>query len=299
MSSLNPLNLEVMNDLRDRVNGNTSVTSLTPEQSKLAMADKHSVLDYPEVERAYIDPEYDVAQRYTLHTFIPAKGATPDQDGVYGILKIRGAFSNVEEANSRADKIVSDIDSYNRIFTCRMGFPIPLMSADGLKKSNHPTHKINVNTKVTEEFGENIRNKIQDEQRRVREIKDRERELIEDVKRTEDPPEERYTVLRTKRAQHSITVMKNIKLVATMIELVYKYNDEIREMELKDDTLEPTYMKRYLDACEKSGIDQSTQDAKDMVNALKEVPDDFYEYDITFHNESIIKRPTNVDQTLS
>jgi hypothetical protein len=300
MSSLNPLNFEALNDLQDRVNGNVAAAPLTPEQSAAALQDKHHTIIYPELERAYIDPEYNIAHKFTLHSFIPAKGAVPDKDGVYGLLKIRGVFTTDAEANHRADYVVANIDSYNRIFTCKMGHPIPLMSAEALRNSKHPIHRINVNTKVKDEVSENIRNKLQDEQKRISEIKARERELVEDAQRKDDVPEDRYTVLRTKRAQHAITVLKNIRLVADMIKLVHKYNAEIHEMELKDDTLEKAYMQKYISACEQSGIDQSTQDSKDMVSALKDVPADLYEYDILFKGATILAdvKGESVNQTL-
>ena len=54
------------------------------------------------VERRYADP-VDALQRIGLISFTPAKGATPDSQGVYGFAKLRGNYPTDNEANERAE----------------------------------------------------------------------------------------------------------------------------------------------------------------------------------------------------
>src|SRR3990170_4868194 len=76
---------------------------LTTQETKDAVNDlvsSENLKRYPAVDRFYKDPQYK-DQVYCLHSFYPSKGATPDKDGVYGMFKCRGTFSNEMEMNQR------------------------------------------------------------------------------------------------------------------------------------------------------------------------------------------------------
>lgn len=282
----NPLNIKEIDDLRSRISEQKLETSLTKQELKEAIHDKVEQQLYRELERAYVDPVYN-NQLYNLMTFIPAKGATPDSDGVYGLVKFRGACSSLDEANTRAEWIVENIDSYNRVFINIAGSPVPLLSDDARKRSNHPIKRINVKNKVHEEYKENLKKKAMDEKRRIDEIKNRERELLEDVSKTEEDPEDRYTMLRVKRAQICITFLKNVKLLASMIENVKKHTEEIKTMDEQYPDFDKKYVSKYLEACEKVGIEESNQDTREMIEAMKEVPDDLWDYKLFKNDEQL------------
>ena len=65
---------------------------LTDEQTDEALKElnvDNFIEKYPRVERFYCDPSI-LDQKYSLVSFIPAKGASPDEDGIYGMIKTRG-----------------------------------------------------------------------------------------------------------------------------------------------------------------------------------------------------------------
>src|SRR5579872_6569716 len=48
-------------------------------------------LEYPKTMKMHVDPPIN-GQYWGLFSFIPSKKATPDPQGCYGVLKIRGTF---------------------------------------------------------------------------------------------------------------------------------------------------------------------------------------------------------------
>ena len=58
------------------------------------------VKNFPQVERRYTDPPI-VQQKIGLFSFIPAKGATPNNEGIYGFAKLRGNFDTEKDADAQ------------------------------------------------------------------------------------------------------------------------------------------------------------------------------------------------------
>lgn len=64
------------------------------------------------VRPSRIDPPIPGGQqKFCLHSFTPAPGATPDPDGVFGIVRFRGSFMTEHEADEWAGKLLRDVDS--------------------------------------------------------------------------------------------------------------------------------------------------------------------------------------------
>ena len=80
------------------------------------------------VERRYADP-VDALQRIGLISFTPAKGATPDSQGVYGFAKLRGNYPTDNEANERAEFLIRNVDSYHQIYHAYVGRPFPITNS--------------------------------------------------------------------------------------------------------------------------------------------------------------------------
>ena len=70
---------------------------------------------FPRVERQFADPPIPL-QMFSLVSFVPARGATPDKDGVFGFMKARGNYATTQEANERAEYLLRNVDSYHQIF---------------------------------------------------------------------------------------------------------------------------------------------------------------------------------------
>ena len=251
---------------------NTSAASLTNEQTQQALAslyDNTSISLFPRVERKYADPAI-TNQNYALVSFVPSKEAKPDSDGCYGMMKIRGVFATIEEADERAEYIVKNVDSYQSILTTFVGRPFPLIPHDA-EKYGAKLNKIDVNKKTEEVISKDIKAKREQDNKEVAEIREREEKLKQDVKvEMQDlPSEEMYTTLRVKRSQLIYTYMENIKKMRELKELIYNTDKEIQALDASDPTLIEEYHQRYMDARRESGFtDEMVQDTDTFMKYL-------------------------------
>jgi hypothetical protein len=97
--------------------------ALTEEQVKLALNELNNTSfteRFPEVERRFADPPIDL-QKIGLISFVPAKGAKPNDQGVYGFAKLRGNYANTEEASEQAERLIRNVDSYHQIYHTFVG----------------------------------------------------------------------------------------------------------------------------------------------------------------------------------
>ena len=102
-------------DLTDKWRPDQTAPVLNQEQSveALKVLNNTSFTDkFPRVERTYADPILPM-QYIGLISFTPAKGATPNENGVFGFAKLRGNFSSEIEANERAEFIIRNVDSHH------------------------------------------------------------------------------------------------------------------------------------------------------------------------------------------
>lgn len=251
---------------------NTSAPSLSTEQTQQALAslyDNTSISLFPRVERKYADPAL-TNQNYALVSFVPSREAKPDADGCYGMMKIRGVFATIEEADERAEYIVKNVDSYQSILTTFVGRPFPLIPHDA-EKYGAKLNKIDVNKKTEEVISKDIKAKREQDNKEVAEIREREEKLKQDVKvEMEDlPDEEMYTTLRVKRSQLIYTYMENIKKMRELKDLIYNTDKEIQAMDANDSTLIEQYHQRYMDARRESGFtDEMVQDTDTFMKYL-------------------------------
>ena len=156
-------------DLSKNFKIDTSHSPLTDKQTINAM----KVLNknnFPEVERRYTDPVIDL-QKIGLFSFVPARGAVPNNQGIYGFAKIRGNFANENEANERAEFIIRNVDSYNQIFHTYVGRPFPI-TVDS--KYSAETQEIDIRKEMAKTVSENIKEKKEDEHKTMQEIKQKE-----------------------------------------------------------------------------------------------------------------------------
>lgn len=207
------------------------------------------VTKFRQVERAFCDPEI-VGQKYHLFSFIPSKGATPDKDGIYGMAKCRGAYATLEESDKRAEFLIKNVDSYHKIYHCFIGKPFPITSSSDFSAD---TTEIDMKKKTTEIVSEDVKTRREKEQQEVKEIKERQENLMKEVEK-ENEPEERYTVLRVKKAQLVWTYLKTQKKMEEMKNILKKTDVEIKEMDEKDPKYREMYYQKYMDARKKSGI---------------------------------------------
>ena len=70
---------------------------------KELVRDEFLKLEYPKTIRIHVDPQIP-SQNIGLFSFIPSKGCTPDKQGCFGVLKLRGNFPTREVADKKGGR---------------------------------------------------------------------------------------------------------------------------------------------------------------------------------------------------
>ena len=211
-------------------------------------------------ERKYADPKIP-GQTYSLHSFIPSKGAKPDKDGIFGMLKIRGTFGTIEETNERAEELIRNHDSYHKIYHGYVGKPMPITTKSDFSAE---VEEVDINQQISKIVREDVKEKRAQEKKQVQEIRERERNLKEAVEQEATDPYEKYTCLRVKKAQVVWSYMEHRKKLNEMIDVFEQTLLEIKEMDDEDDDYAKRYLDRYLEAREKAGIPEDKNDSSFM-----------------------------------
>jgi hypothetical protein len=235
---------------------------LAEEQVNEAMValNNTSLVDkFPRVERQFADPPIPL-QTYGLMSFVPSKGASPDKDGVYGFMKLRGNYATQQESNDRAEYLIRNVDSYHQIFHAYVGRPFPITLDP---KYCAKTEEINIRQKATETISEDVKAKRDKEKEDIAAIKQREKALMEQTKENfQVDPYEEYTVLRVKKAQLVWTYDKTLKQLEEMKRNIISTRDKIAEHEQTNPNFGKEYFDRYMQARRDAGIpdDQNTEE---------------------------------------
>jgi len=227
--------------------------SLSDEETVHAMKElnvKDFVEKFPRFEKFYADPKHE-NQVHCLVSFFPAKGAKPDEDGVFGMLKVRGTFQTQDEADLKAEYLIRNVDSFHSIYHTYVGRPFPLAET---KKYICETKDIDIKKKVVETTSEEVRKKRDEEKQAMEEIKDREKELLADVAKSDIDPYDRYIELMVKKAQLTWTYHSTMKKMDEMKANILKSRDELKELREKDEDYHTKFFSRYMDARKSSGL---------------------------------------------
>ena len=185
-----------------------SVAPLTNEQAVDAMKELYItsfVEKFPKIDRTYADPSISM-QNYSLFSFIPAKGASPNEQGIFGFAKIRGTYQSEMEASQRAEYLIRNVDSYHKIFTVYTGRPFPLTESSDYSSE---VSEVDIKKDMAKNISHSIKDKKEEELREIKEIQQREKNLIEESKRQEVDPYDEYITQRVKSAQLQFTYLEH------------------------------------------------------------------------------------------
>lgn len=253
MSKISTLTALSNQNSADKLNVDSNTPALTVQQTNEAMKDLNVssyVERYPSVERAFADPVIDL-QKIGLISFVPARGATPNEQGIYGFAKLRGNYATEMEANARAENLIRNHDSYHQIYHTYVGRPFPLTTTSDFSKE---VYKVDVQKEATMAIGDEVKRKREKEQKDIEEIKEREKQLLEDVKQKEEPTDDHYTTLRVKKAQLAWTYLETDKKMRQMCVSIAKAMKEIEELDEKHPELKNNYFNKYMDARKQAGL---------------------------------------------
>ena len=211
------------------------------------------VKNFLSVERRYADP-VDPMQKFGLISFVPAKGATPNEHGIYGFAKLRGNYPTDNEANERAEFLIRNVDSYHRIYHAYVGRPFPITTSPDFSGERR---EIDIRKSMVDSVSSSIKGKKDEERKEIQEIEAREKQLLEDTKKDEEDPADHYTTLRVKKAQLTWTYCETMKKLDDMKNIIIKTRNQIAEMEKEDDSYSKNYFEKYCNARKESGLDNS------------------------------------------
>lgn len=243
---------------------------LTEEQVTSAMTqlvDTSIVDKFPKVERQFADPPIPL-QTFGLLSFVPSKGATPDKDGVFGFMKIRGNYASQQEAAERCEYLIRNVDSYHGIFQAYVGRPFPV-TVD--PKYSAKVDQIDIRKKATEVISEDVKEKRQQEKKEIEQVKEREKKLLEESKEDYVPdPYEQYTMYKVKKAQLVWGYHKTQKELEKMKEIIIKTRAQIKEMDEQNPDFSQQYFDRYMKARRDAGIPDEHNTEENFVKYLVE-----------------------------
>ena len=258
-------------DKENRWKPDQFVEPLSVEEAKEAFSELNNntfTSKFSRVDRTYADPAVPL-QNISLFSFMPAKGATPNENGVFGFAKIRGSFASEMEANQRAEYIIRNVDSYNQIFHTYVGRPFPI-TVDS--KYSSETQEIDIRNEMAITVSENIKDKKEDDHKTMQEIKQKEEELLADSKKETEDPYDEYITQRVKCAQLSFTYLEHQKKMAEVKNIVIKTRDRIKVLDEEYPEFKNTYYQKYIDARQKAGIKEDEKDTQ--TNFIKYLVED-------------------------
>lgn len=241
---------------------------LNDEQTVAAMADLNItsfIEKFPAVERHYADrPIHN--QQIGLVSFVPAKGATPNEHGIYGFMKLRGNFATEVEANERAEFIVRNEDSYHKIFHSYVGRPFPLTLSSNYSAD---TSEVEIRRSMTESISSDIRQKKLDEQKSIQEVHDRQAELLADTtERKEADPYETYITDQVKLANLKWHYSEILKKMDEAKASIIKTRAHVAETEAANPEYKASYFERYMEARRKAGLKNEEQNADNFIKYM-------------------------------
>ena len=249
-------------NIENRWKPDQSLSPLTNEEAKHALEELNNtafVDKFPRVDKTYADPSIPL-QNIGLISFIPAKGATPNENGVYGFAKVRGNYATEMEASQRAEFLIRNVDSYHQIYHCYVGRPFPITESS---KYSAETSEVDIRKETSKNVSESIRGKKDDEQQQIREIKEKEEKLLEESKREEADPYEEYITQRVKLAQLSFTYLEHQKKLVEIKDIVIKTRKLIDDMNNEFPTFKDSYYQKYMKARKDAGIKEDEKDTQE------------------------------------
>jgi predicted S18 family serine protease len=110
-------------------------------------------------------------------------------------------------------------------------------------------------------------------EKEIEEIKEREKTLLEDVKKTEENRDDHYTTLRVKKAQLTWTYAETEKKMVQMCGLIAKARHEIEELDKVYPELKDVYYQKYMDARRQAGFtsEKATNDQSFMKYLVEDI----------------------------
>ena len=239
------------------------VPPLTNEEATHAMQtlNNTSFTDkFPRVDRTFADPQIPL-QTIGLISFIPSKGAKPDEKGIYGFAKLRGNFASEMEASQKAEELIRNVDSYHVIHHTWCGRPFPItVSSD----YSAVVDEVDIRKETTKTISNSIKDKRDAEQQQIKEIKQKEERLLEESKPdfVADPYDE-YITQKVKISQLTFNFLKHKEKMEEVKGIILKTREIIKDLDEQNPTFKDSYYEKYMKARKEAGISETAEESKD------------------------------------
>ena len=238
-------------------------------QEAISALDNKSFTDkFPRVDRTYADPAINM-QNIGLISFVPAKGATPNESGIFGFAKLRGNYSTEMEASQRAEYLIRNVDSYHQIYHTYVGRPFPITASS---KFSAETSEIDIRKETAKTISQNVKDKKDEEQKIIQEIKEKEERLIAESKREDVDPYEEYITMRVKKAQLIFTYLEHQRKMEEVKNILIKTRKTVSDMDDTYPEFKNSYYKKYMDARVEAGIKETEEESQN--NFIKYMVED-------------------------
>lgn len=224
--------------------------------------------EFPRINRRFVDPPRTGEPKFALFSYIEhtdidmlnflneVKGTLKpkhkkqleDLQGrpqvVKGVGKIRGAFLTQQEAESRAEDIVRDVDSSNSVFTCIVGVPFPLIT-EGMAEE---VSEVDLQQQTEHAIAQNVRKQRNKDSKEMEEIKRREEELMSNAEKDPNADDaDNYIAQRVKLAHLRYSIEQHVKKHAECVENEKKCVQWLVDMKNRNPEFEENYMKKYME----------------------------------------------------
>jgi hypothetical protein len=214
-------------------------------------------MDYPRRMKFRIDPSIP-GQQVGLISFIPSKGAIPDNDGCFGLLKLRGNFNTEQDADAMSEHLVRNVDTYTPIDMVYIGKEFPLFLDNSIYVKE--TREIDVRKKIEDSKKDHLKAKKEEEQKEIAEIEERQKKLLNH--NNEEEKEEKgyddlefYTQLRVKKANALAMIDECKRKIEEAQAVIDKTDKDIEELDEKDPSFKEQYLAKYTNALKAVGAD--------------------------------------------
>jgi hypothetical protein len=151
------------------------MAELTDKQVEMAF--KENIVRFPKVEKLPVDPPI-AGQNYGLFSF---KFLPKPINGVYGFLKFRGSFNDEDQWTRHAKYLIRSVDSKHKIWPFEQGKWMPITTNEEYAKD---TLEVAQKDEIKKIFNNQDNDDQKEGKQKVKEVKDRERKLLEESKRT-------------------------------------------------------------------------------------------------------------------
>jgi hypothetical protein len=282
-------------NLENRWRPEQGAPALSEDEVNVAMSELNNTSyteKFPRVDRTYADPPPPM-QTIGLISFTPARGATPNENGVFGFAKLRGNYNTAQEADQRAEFLIRNVDSYHQIYHTYVGRPFPITASS---KYSAETAEIDIRKEATQAISSNIKEKKAEEQKNVDDIKKREEALISESKNIEEngvDPFDEYITLRVKKAQLLWTYQEHIKKLEEVRGIILKTRNTISEMDEKHVDFKDKYFDKYKKAREDAGIKDTEEELETNFMSFLVQETELPGLDTEYHLSALYKEEGN------